>query len=351
MIDSPKKQSLVIGFLIIILIGSMTMAIMVGSVSITPSIIWQVILSNLGLDSLFTASFSKSQEVIIWQIRVPRVLLAAIVGAGLAISGAAIQALVRNSIADPYILGVSSGASVGATSVILLGTFSFLGVYALSLAAFIGALMAVIIVFMLARVHGRVSVIRLLLAGIAVSLVLSAITNFMLMMSKEEGGMKAVMHWMLGSLAGAKWSNIMVPFLVFIVAYTALRIYARHLNVLLLGEESAVTLGISLERFRLLLLIIVSLLTGVLVAVSGSIGFIGLIIPHIVRMGVGSNYRLVLPFSALTGAVFLVWADAFARIVIAPEEMPIGIITAICGCPFFIWMLRKQSYSFGGGDT
>lgn len=351
MVDSPKKQLLLICFLIIVLIGSMTMAIMVGSVSITPSLIWQVILTKLGLDSLFTASFSKSQEVIIWQIRVPRVLLAAIVGAGLAISGAAIQALVRNSIADPYILGVSSGASVGATSVILLGSFSFLGVYALSLVAFIGALLAVIIVFFLARVHGRVSVIRLLLAGIAVSLVLSAITNFMLMMSKEEGGMKAVMHWMLGSLAGAKWSNIIVPFLVFIVAYTALRIYARHLNVLLLGEESAATLGISLERFRLLLIIIVSLLTGVLVAVSGSIGFIGLIIPHIVRMGVGSNYRLVLPFSALTGAIFLVWADAFARIVIAPEEMPIGIITAICGCPFFIWMLRKQSYSFGGGDT
>lgn len=347
----PKNVALLVVILLLVLLASMTAAVMVGSVAITPTTIWQVIFSKLGLDSFFTSSYSRSQEVIIWQIRVPRVLLAATVGAGLAISGAAIQAIVRNSIADPYILGVSSGATVGATSVILLGAFSFFGIYALSFAAFLGAMLSVVVVFFLARVNGRLSVIRLLLAGIAVSLVLSAISNFMLMMSKQEGGMKAVLHWMLGSLAGAKWSNIWLPILVLAIVYTVLRVYARYLNILLLGEESASTLGISIEKFRLLIIVMVSLLTGVLVAVSGSIGFIGLIVPHIVRMLVGSNYRQVLPVSAVIGAIFLVWADAFARIVIAPEEMPIGILTALCGCPFFIWMLRKQKYTFGEGGS
>lgn len=343
-----KRFTTVMAVLFGLLLLAMTVAVMVGSVDITPFIIWQVVLSHFAID--LGAQPTSAQAIIIWEIRVPRVLLAAVVGAGLAISGAAIQALVRNSIADPYILGVSSGASVGATSVILFGAFSFLGMYALSVAAFLGAMLAVGVVFLLARVHGRTSVVRLLLAGIAISLVFAAATNFMLMTSKEDGGIKAVMHWMLGSLAGAKWSNIGIPIIVFVFVFLLLNVFYRQLNALLMGEETAATLGISLEKFRFVIVVLVSLLTGVLVAVSGSIGFIGLVIPHIVRMIVGSNYKFVLPMSALIGAVFLVCADAFARSVISPEEMPIGIITALCGCPFFIWMLRKQSYSFGEGE-
>lgn len=343
-----KRFNTVMIALFVLLVLAMTAAVMVGSVDITPLIIWQVVLSHFAID--IGVQPTSAQAIIIWEIRVPRVILAAVVGAGLAISGAAIQALVRNSIADPYILGVSSGASVGATSVILFGTFSFLGMYALSIAAFAGAMLAVSIVFLLARVNGRTSVVRLLLAGIAISLVFSAAANFMLMTSKEEGGIKAVMHWMLGSLAGAKWSNIGIPIAVFATVFILLNIFYRQLNALLMGEETAATLGLSIEKFRFVIIVLVSLLTGVLVAVSGSIGFIGLIIPHIVRMIVGSNYKFVLPMSALIGAVFLVCADAFARSVISPEEMPIGIITALCGCPFFIWMLRKQSYSFGDGE-
>ncbi|MBN8203238.1 FecCD family ABC transporter permease [Bacillus sp. NTK034] len=330
------------------LLASMTFAVMVGSVDITPRLIWEVLFSKLGI--FIATDSSKAQAVIIWDIRFPRIVLAAIVGAALAICGAAIQALVKNSIADPYILGVSSGASVGAASVILLGAFSVLGVYAISLAAFLGAIFAVMIVFFLARVNGRVSVIRLLLAGIAVSMVLSAITNFMLMMSKQQGGIQAVMHWMLGSLAGAKWSNLGIPFFSLLLVFILLLMNYRQLNALLLGEETAATLGVNLDRFRIFIILFVSLLTGVVVAVSGSIGFVGLIIPHIVRMLVGSNYKLVLPISALIGAIFLVWADMAARMVLAPEEMPIGIITAICGCPFFIWMLRRKRYSFGDGE-
>lgn len=330
------------------LLATMTFAVMVGSVDITTSFIWEVLFLKLGI--LSETAASTAQSVIIWEIRLPRVVLAAIVGAALSISGAAIQALVKNSIADPYILGVSSGASVGATSVILLGAFSALGVYALSLAAFLGAILSVLIVFLLARVNGRTSVIRLLLAGIAVSMVLSAITNFMLMMSKQQGGIQAVMHWMLGSLAGAKWSNLGIPFFTLLLVFILLFMNYRQLNALLLGEETAATLGISLDRFRIFIILLVSLLTGVVVAVSGSIGFVGLIIPHIVRMMVGSNYKVVIPVSALIGAIFLVWADIAARMAIAPEEMPLGIITAICGSPFFIWMLRRSQYSFGDGE-
>ncbi|MEX3713227.1 iron ABC transporter permease [Cytobacillus horneckiae] len=342
------RYALLILALIVGLLASMTFAVMVGSVNITPRIIWELLFIKLGLSLETTAS--NPQSIIIWEIRLPRVILAAIVGAALSISGAAIQALVKNSIADPYILGVSSGASVGATSVILLGAFSAIGNYALSFAAFLGAIFAVIIVFLLARVNGRISVVRLLLAGIAISMVFSAITNFMLMMSKQQGGIQAVMHWMLGSLAGAKWSNLGIPFFIFLLVFTLLLLNYRQLNALLLGEETAATLGINLDRFRIFIILFVSLLTGVIVAVSGSIGFVGLIIPHLVRMMVGSNYKVVLPISALIGAIFLVWADMVARIVIAPEEMPIGIITAVCGSPFFIWMLRRRRYSFGDGE-
>ncbi|MDQ0268620.1 FecCD family ABC transporter permease [Cytobacillus purgationiresistens] len=342
------RYPLLILALMLGLLASMTFAVMVGSVDITPRIIWELLFTKLGLSLETTAS--NAQSIIIWEIRLPRVVLAAIVGAALSISGAAIQALVKNSIADPYILGVSSGASVGATSVILLGAFSVIGNYALSFAAFLGAISAVIIVFLLARVNGRISVVRLLLAGFAISMVFSAITNFMLMMSKQQGGIQAVMHWMLGSLAGAKWANLGIPFIIFLLVFTLLLLNYRQLNALLLGEETAATLGINLDRFRILIILFVSLLTGVVVAVSGSIGFVGLIIPHLVRMMAGSNYKVVLPISALIGAIFLVWADMVARIVIAPEEMPIGIITAVCGSPFFIWMLRRRRYSFGDGE-
>ncbi|GLC88438.1 FecCD family ABC transporter permease [Lysinibacillus piscis] len=344
-----KKLMILYTMLTICLLIVMTVAIMVGSVGLTPLTVWQILLDKIGVD--LGQKVGNAQQIIIWEIRMPRVLLAAIVGAALAISGAAIQAIVRNSIADPYILGVSSGASVGATLVILVGAFSFLGMYALSISAFIFALLSIVIVFGLARVQGRTSVIRLLLAGIAVSLVFSAITNFLLMMSKQQNAIQAVMHWMLGSLAGAKWMNIWIPALALVVVFIILLINYRQLNALLMGEEAATTLGIHLEKFRLFIIVAVSLLVGVVVAISGSIGFVGLIIPHIVRMFVGSNYKNVLPFSALAGAIFLVVADIVARIVIAPQEMPIGIITALCGSPFFIWMLRKQKYSFGEGES
>ncbi|WP_238458103.1 FecCD family ABC transporter permease [Alkalihalobacterium alkalinitrilicum] len=329
----------------------MTVAVMLGPVSISPITVWKIALAKIPYISDFIVNdWSQAQEQIIWEIRFPRVLLGAIVGAGLAVVGVAIQALVRNSLADPFILGVSSGASVGATLVIIFGAFKLFGQYALSTAAFLGALVSVLLVFMLAQVRGRISTVRLLLAGIAVSMILSAVTSYIVISAPREEGMRDAMFWMMGSLAGAKWEQLLIPFLCLLVGVVVLILSYRPLNLLLMGDATATTLGMNIDVFKKFLILLTALLTGVMVAVSGAIGFIGLMVPHIVRLMVGSDHRRVLIVSSLIGAIFLVWADVAARTVVAPQELPIGIVTAICGGPFFIWLLRRSNYSFGTGD-
>ncbi|KUP09436.1 ABC transporter permease [Bacillus coahuilensis p1.1.43] len=347
---SFRVLSVFYGVLLAILLLSVTFAITAGPVNIHPLTVWRIVLSHFpGGTTLVEADWSVAHYHIIWDIRFPRVLLAAVVGAGLSICGVAIQALVRNSLADPYILGVSSGASVGATLVILLGAFSVFGQYALSMAAFLGSLLSLFLVLLLSRVKGRMSTTRILLAGIAVSMILSAVTNYIVISAPREEAIKNALYWMLGNLSGAKWIYLPIPSVVIGVGFIYLLLQYRNLNLLLMGEETAGSMGVDVERFRIVLVLIVSLMTGVLVAVSGSIGFVGLMIPHIARLLVGSNHIRVLPFSMLIGAIFLIWCDVVARIVLDPQELPIGIVTAICGGPFFIWLLRRGSYSFGGG--
>lgn len=335
--------------LALLLILSMPLAIVLGPVPIHYETVWRIVFSQLPvLSDWVTVDWTQAEKNIVWDIRLPRVLLGAIVGGGLAIVGVAIQALVKNSLADPYILGVSSGASVGATLVILFGAFGIFGQYALSIAAFLGALVSVMIVFFIARKGGSISTVRLLLSGIAVSAILNAVTNLIVMSAPKEEGIRNALFWMMGSLTAAKWEYLTIPALAVLMGIGYLLIQSRALNVLLMGEETAATLGMSTNMFRKVLLVFTALLTGVIVAVSGAIGFVGLMIPHIVRLIVGSDHRRVLPVSALLGAVFLIWADVAARLLFAPEEIPIGIITSICGAPFFIWLLRRNTYSFGG---
>jgi iron complex transport system permease protein len=337
-------------WMLIILTISMTISVMVGAVTISPLTVWKVTLSKLSfIEPYIIADWSRAEQQIIWEIRFPRVILAAVVGAGLALVGVVIQALVRNSLADPYILGVSSGASVGATLVIIFGAFSAFGQFALSTAAFGGALLSVLLVFILSQVHGRISTVRLLLAGIAVSMMLSAVTSYIVISAPREEGIRDAMFWMMGSVAGANWSQLPIPLFSLILALIILRLLARPLNLMLMGEDTAATLGVDSQRLKKWLIVLTALLTGVLVSVSGAIGFIGLMVPHMVRLVIGSNHRYVLPLSALVGAIFLIWADLIARTIVAPQELPIGIITALCGGPFFIWLLRKSSYAFGGG--
>lgn len=336
-------------FLLLFLLISITLGVMLGPVKIEPNLIWQIALVKAAiLDNWINPDWTSVQENIVWHIRFPRVLLGVVVGAGLSVTGVAIQALVRNPLADPYILGVSSGASVIATLVILFGIFNSWGQYALSLGAFLGALLSVITVYVLAQVGGRLSTTKLLLAGVAFSLMLNAATNLIVMMAPREMGIRSALFWIMGSLAGAKWSYLTIPAFIVTIGTIFLLCYHRPLNALLLGDEAAVTLGVDVDKLRKLLVLISSLIAGAVVAVSGAIGFIGLMIPHIARILVGSEHRRVLPVSILLGASFTIWADVFARMALSPEELPLGVITALLGGPFFIWILQKNRHYCGG---
>jgi iron complex transport system permease protein len=284
----------------------------------------------------------ENYETIVFQMRLARVILAALVGAGLAASGVVLQGLLVNPMADPYILGISQGAALGATAAMLSGVgILALGIYAVPLVAFLGGLATSIIVYNLAKVGNRVQMSTLLLAGIAVGLFLSAITSYMMITSGQN--VHQILFWMIGGFAGRGWNHIKVLLPYFITGYTLMHLYARKLNVILLGEEPAQHLGIDVERMKKILLVAATLTTASAVAVSGVIAFVGLIVPHAVRLMVGPDHRVLLPTAALAGAIFLIMADALARIAAAPEEIPVGIITALCGGPFFIYLLRKKN--------
>lgn len=282
-----------------------------------------------------------SYETIVLQMRLARVCLAALVGAGLAASGVVLQGLLQNPMGDPYILGISSGAALGATLAMLFGLgVGVLGVYTIPVFAFLGAAVTAILVYGLARVGNRAPMATLLLAGIAVGSFLSALTSYAMITSGEN--VHQVIFWLMGGLAGRGWDHVVVLLPYSVVSFTLMFVFTRHLNVMLLGEEPAQHLGIDVERLKQIMLGAATLAAASAVAVSGVIGFVGLIIPHAVRLLVGPDHRVLLPASILTGAIFLVAADALARVAAAPEEIPVGVITALCGGPFFIYLLRKK---------
>ncbi len=292
-------------------------------------------------------TWTATQAQIVWQFRLPRALLAVIVGAALAISGTVLQAIVRNPLADPYIFGISSGASLGAVAVLTLGA-AVVGGLSLALAAFLGALITMIVVYVIAQQDGSAAPTRLILAGVATGYVLSAFTSYLVLRSATpSGGAAAVLYWLAGSLGGAKWEYLGVPSLVLLLATMVLVLQARPLNAIPAGDETAVGLGVNVERFRLQLFVITSLLVGVVVAISGAIGFVGLMIPHVTRMLVGADHRRVLPIATLLGGSYLVLVDLLGRTLIAPQELPVGIVTAALGGPFFLWLLRRKRP--GGG--
>ena len=287
-------------------------------------------------------------ERIVWGLRLPRVLLALLVGGGLSVVGVAMQALVRNPLAEPYILGISSGASAGA-SLFYLGLLPpLLGqMLSMPLAAFLGGLLAITIVYLVAYTGTRLSVARLLLAGVAMSALMASITSFITFSSPDPGKLRAVLFWLLGSLGGTQWSDLIPPLATTTAGTAFLLVLARPLDAMLIGEDSAYHLGIPVERLKRALILLAALMTGSLVAVAGAIGFVGLIIPHAVRLIVGVAHRRVVPLSFVSGALFLVWADLAARTILPEQELPVGILTALCGVPFFMVLLRRGSYGFG----
>jgi iron complex transport system permease protein len=285
-----------------------------------------------------------AQDQIIWNLRVPRVLLGPLVGAGLALVGAVLQALVRNQLADPYLLGISSGAAFGAVLVLVFGAGT-IGGLSLSGAAFLGGVSTTFLVYLLAQRRGHVTPSRLILAGVALGYLFTAGYGYVIYTSPNEGQQPAstrALVWMLGSLGSAKWSTLVIPALVLLCCFVALQLRAGALNALLAGEETARSLGVDVGRVRLEMLAVTALLTGVMVAVSGAVAFVGLVIPHVVRMVVGADHRRLLPAAALTGAVFMVLVDLAARTVERPNELPLSIVTATVGAPFFVWLLRRQ---------
>ncbi|WP_436501834.1 FecCD family ABC transporter permease [Actinokineospora sp. HUAS TT18] len=285
---------------------------------------------------------------IVWEIRLPRVLLAAVVGAGLAVVGVVVQTMVRNALADPFVLGMSSGASVGASAVVVFGLFASLGIYALSAAAAAGAFGATVLVYVAARTAQGLTPLRLVLTGTAMAYAFAAVTTVMVFLAPHGEAARSVLFWLLGSLGAATWSMLPLSTAVVLAGLVYLRLVARSLNALSMGDETAMTLGVDPAALRRKLFLVSSVLTGALVAVSGAVGFVGLVVPHLVRMVVGADHRRVLLVAPLAGAVFLIWVDLVARTVAAPQELPLGVITAVVGVPCFVFLMRKRGYVFGG---
>ncbi|MDQ3250336.1 MAG: iron ABC transporter permease [Chloroflexota bacterium] len=327
--------------LLLILGISVTLGVSLGPVPIPAGDVWGIAAAKVGLRQ--GGTWSTAHENIVWLIRFPRVLLAVFVGGRLAVVGVTLQALVRNGLADPYLLGITSGASVGAVLAIGLGVFAFAGVYGVSVGAFAGALLAFVVVFVMAQRRGRITPQRLVLAGVAVAYVFGGVTSFVTITAENRLLAGQVLSWTLGSLVRASWADLTLPALTLLIGSLYLALQARPLNALLMGDESATGLGVDVVRLRRRLFVVTSLLTSVLVAVSGSIGFIGLMIPHLVRLFVGSDHRRVLPVALLVGSIFLVWVDVIARTAFAPTELPVGVITALLGGPFFLWLLWRQN--------
>ncbi len=323
----------------ILLLLSVVFGVSLGPVSISMADVWRIAIYKIGL--IERGDWSIGSENIVWLIRFPRVMLALVVGGGLAVVGVTLQALVRNPLADSYILGISSGASVGAVLAIGLGVFTFAGSLAVQLGGFLGALVAFAIVFALANIRGRIAPGKLILSGIGVGYVFTGITSFITLTSSNKELAEQILSWTLGSLARASWFDLTLPSLILLLGTTYLILQSRNMNALAVGDETATTLGLNVEKVRRQLFILTSLITGVVVAVSGTIGFIGLIVPHIVRLFVRSDHRRVLPISLFVGSIFLIWVDVIARTAFAPIELPVGVITSILGGPLFILILLR----------
>ncbi|MFM9877231.1 MAG: putative F420-0 ABC transporter permease subunit [Rhodoglobus sp.] len=316
------------------LVASVTLAVTIGPADIRFDEVWASILSHLGVG---VSPLPELRDGIVWELRLPRILTAAAVGAGLAVSGAVMQAITRNPLADPYLLGLSSGASLGAVSVLLLGLAVLL-----PLAAFLGSMLALGLTLLLASSLGRITPTRTVLAGLAVSALASAITSLVIFWAVTGDSYREILGWLLGSLAGARWPAVAISFGTLLVAGLPIMLTGRLLDAFAFGDVSAASLGVNVSATRWGLLAASALLTGGMVSVSGSIGFVGLVLPHAVRLLVGTGHRALLPLSALVGGIFLVWADTLARTVFDPRELPVGIVTAIVGAPVFALLLARR---------
>ncbi len=320
------------------LLVSIVLAISIGPVHIDAKTILGVLLGREG-------DWPDTHETIILDVRLPRVLLGALVGAALAVAGCAMQGLFRNPMASPYVLGISSAAAFGASLAILLGATVGMMTLSVPLLAFAFALLTAFGVYAIARVGGLVPVETLLLAGIAIGAFFSAQVSLLKFLAGDE--LRDIVFWIMGGLWGAGWDELALVTPMIVLSAGALLVMARPLNALLLGEGAALDLGVEVERTKLMVLTFSALATAAAISVAGIIGFVGLIVPHMVRIIVGPDHRVLLPASVLAGAIFLIWCDTVARMVIAPSELPVGVVTASLGAPFFLYLLRRRRRLMG----
>ncbi|ACR17194.1 iron chelate uptake ABC transporter family permease subunit [Corynebacterium kroppenstedtii] len=335
---STVKLWILVSASLVALFVSILFSITLGPLSVSMTDAWRVVAFKLGLSST-PEGVTLLEQNAIWELRMPRALLAAVAGAALSICGAVLQSLLRNGLADPYLLGISSGASAGAVVVVL--TASTAASFVMAPGAFAGALAAFSLVLLLAWAAGNGNH-NIILAGVAITQLFSALTSFLIMFSADANTTRGVLFWMLGSLASSSWQTVALSTAIFAVSFVVLFCHSTALDAFTFGADSAASLGINVKRVRMVVIGVASLLAATIVSSSGAIGFVGLVLPHAARLIVGTGHRRVLPVSAALGAILLVWVDALGRTVAAPVEIPVGVITALVGVPLFIALLVKQ---------
>ena len=338
----PVIMLILVGVLIISLLYTVTL----GSYDLSIGQVYKVIAYRiLGIEE-YAVYAQRNVMDIVFEIRLPRIVLAILVGAGLSVSGVVMQAVVKNHLADPYILGISSGASLGATLAIILGIGIGLGANYIGISAFLGAFASSLLVLMFSGIGGKSNSTKLILTGMCLSSICNAFSGFIIYLTDDRNGLQAVSYWLMGSLAGAKWENIKALFPIILILIIFFMLQYKKLNLMLLGDEIAVTLGTDLSSYRKIYLVIVSLAIGFIVYSSGIIGFVGLLIPHFARMLFGTDHKRLIFSSALIGAIFVLWSDVLARIILSHGELPIGILISLIGAPCFMYLMIKKSYGF-----
>lgn len=332
----------------LLLLFVMITAISLGSSGISFADVWGILWHSLPFNDDAALYYSKGEIAIVTQVRLSRVLLAALVGACLALAGVGFQGVLRNPLADPYTLGVASGSSVGAAFIILMGYQMVLGLWTIPIVAFVTGVITLFGVILLARSRGSMQIETLVLAGVIIQSFLGSFVS--LMVSMSQGVVNEILFWIMGSISMKSWEHVylLIPFLV--VSVPVLFYYARVLNLLALGEREAAYMGVNVERSKLVVLIFSTLLTAAAVSVSGVIGFVGLVVPHLIRLIVGPDYRLLVPLSVFGGGMYMIMADTVARLALSPKELPLGVVTALIGAPLFTYLLLKKNRKESGGS-
>lgn len=343
MLNNISKKLIII-LLFIVLILSMIVACTIGPETIPFGDTLKLMLNKIpGVKNLVDVTDIKSSHTqILYVVRIPRILGAALIGMALAGAGVIFQGVLRNPLAEPYVLGISSGAAFGGTLMIVTGvSFKFLNMTSVSIGAFVGAVVTMYLVYNIAKVGLKASVTTLLLSGIAVSFLLSSMVSLMIALNREQ--VEKIVFWTMGSLSAIKMTQVEVIYIPILLTLAVFIFFARDLNVLLLGEDSATSMGIDVNLLRKILLFTASVATAFSVSVSGIIGFVGLIVPHAMRLIVGPNHKYLIPATILSGGVFLIVSDTIARTIIAPSQLPLGVVTAIIGAPYFIFLLYRSN--------